>query len=79
MSRAGTKVDVFAAPKPGWQFTGWSGDAGGTTNPLSVVVDGHKTIIGNFEELPVATELALFEAEPGDQGIEVRWSFGTAT
>jgi uncharacterized repeat protein (TIGR02543 family) len=41
-------VFVSATPAPGYLFTGWSGDATGTTNPLSVLMDADKTITANF-------------------------------
>ena len=31
----GTSVDVTATPDAGWEFTGWSGDLTGTTNPAT--------------------------------------------
>jgi uncharacterized repeat protein (TIGR02543 family) len=40
---------VTAAAPPGFIFTGWSGDAAGTANPLSVAgVTGNLTITANF-------------------------------
>ncbi len=44
----GSTVTVTAAPDPGYLFTGWSGDASGTTNPLAVLMDADKTITANF-------------------------------
>ncbi|KAA9338818.1 metallophosphoesterase [Adhaeribacter soli] len=45
---SGTKVLLTASPDPGAQFTGWQGDASGTTNPLTVTMDGHKNISATF-------------------------------
>lgn len=50
---AGTVVQVTAAADPGWQFDGWSGDATGADNPLSVTMDADKDIIGAFSLVPV--------------------------
>ncbi|MBK7075437.1 MAG: hypothetical protein IPH44_24420 [Myxococcales bacterium] len=39
---------MTAAPSAGYQFIGWSGDATGTTNPLTVTMTASKTITANF-------------------------------
>jgi uncharacterized repeat protein (TIGR02543 family) len=44
----GTSVTLTAVPSAGQQFTGWSGDATGTTNPLSVAMDANKSIMATF-------------------------------
>ena len=44
----GSSVDLTATADVGYTFTGWSGDASGTANPLSVLVDGDKTITATF-------------------------------
>jgi hypothetical protein len=44
-----TIVTVLATPaNVSWAFTGWSGDASGTANPLQVVMDGDKSINAQF-------------------------------
>ena len=45
---AGTVVQVSAVPNTGFVFTGWSGDAGGTSNPVSVTMDGPKSVTANM-------------------------------
>jgi len=44
----GTVVSVIYHHDEGYQFDGWSGDASGTTNPLSVTMDSDKSIAANF-------------------------------
>lgn len=44
----GSTVQLTAAPTFGYTFTGWSGDAAGSTNPLTVTMDGNKNITANF-------------------------------
>jgi uncharacterized repeat protein (TIGR02543 family) len=41
-------VSVSATPSPGYLFTGWTGDATGADNPLSVLMNADKTITANF-------------------------------
>ncbi len=45
---AGAAVTLTATPSAGYQFVGWSGDATGTTNPLSVTMTASKGITANF-------------------------------
>ena len=39
---------LAATPAPGYLFAGWSGDATGTVNPLSVLMDADKTVTATF-------------------------------
>ncbi|TGE24819.1 PKD domain-containing protein [Hymenobacter aquaticus] len=52
---SGTVVTLTATPAAGYQFAGWSGDASGTTNPLSVTMTGNKTITATFTAIPPTT------------------------
>ncbi|GAB3853117.1 hypothetical protein GCM10028822_21550 [Hymenobacter terrigena] len=45
---SGSTVSLTAAPAAGYTFTGWSGDASGTTNPLTVTMTGNKNITATF-------------------------------
>jgi len=47
---SGTVVTVTAEPEVGYAFTGWSGDATGTANPVSITMEGNKTLTANFEQ-----------------------------
>ena len=44
----GTTASLTAAPNPGYLFTGWTGDASGSANPLSFIMAGNKTIGADF-------------------------------
>ena len=59
---AGTVVSLSATPDPGYVFTGWSGSASGSANPLSVIMDGKKTITANFQAVPVLTSIVVAPA-----------------
>ncbi|MDQ4139347.1 MAG: T9SS type A sorting domain-containing protein, partial [Bacteroidota bacterium] len=45
---SGTNVQLTATPATGYRFSGWSGDASGTTNPITVSMTGDKNITANF-------------------------------
>ncbi len=45
---SGTQVTVTATAADGWVFNGWSGSASGSTNPLTVTMNGNKSITANF-------------------------------
>lgn len=49
---SGTVQTLTATPAKGYLFTGWSGGATGTTNPLSVTMTGNKTITATFTVIP---------------------------
>jgi uncharacterized repeat protein (TIGR02543 family) len=45
---SGASVALTATPNTGYTFTGWSGDATGSVNPLSVTMNANKNITANF-------------------------------
>lgn len=47
----GDIVELKAVTDACHEFTGWSGDASGTTNPLTVTMDRAKTITAGFREI----------------------------
>ncbi|MCK4299780.1 MAG: hypothetical protein KAX80_09610, partial [Planctomycetes bacterium] len=47
----GSTVTVEALPEVGWEFAGWSGDASGSSNPLTVMMDADKSITANFSDV----------------------------
>jgi len=44
----GTSVTLTATPSGSYEFAGWSGDASGTANPVTVVVNGNLAVTANF-------------------------------
>jgi uncharacterized repeat protein (TIGR02543 family) len=73
----GEKVTLTAVPFTGYRFNGWLGDLSGSVNPQTVTMDDNKVVMAQFTDAPVATLMSLFEAEPVDLGIEIRWRFTT--
>jgi len=44
----GTEVTIRAVPNSGYTFSGWGGDASGTTNPITITMDSNKSITASF-------------------------------
>jgi uncharacterized repeat protein (TIGR02543 family) len=51
-SAYGTTQSITATPSTGSTFTGWSGAATGTTNPVTITMDANKTLTANFTLIP---------------------------
>jgi gliding motility-associated-like protein/uncharacterized repeat protein (TIGR02543 family) len=47
---SGEVVTVNATPAAGYSFTGWTGDATGTSSSISITMDGDKSVVANFQE-----------------------------
>jgi uncharacterized repeat protein (TIGR02543 family) len=45
---SGATVQLTAVPSTGYHFGGWSGDAAGTSNPLTIILDSPKTLTAIF-------------------------------
>jgi len=46
----GTNVQVTATATTGYTFTGWSGDASGAVNPITITMNNSKAITANFQK-----------------------------
>lgn len=57
---SGSKVTLTASPNSGWMFSMWKGNVSGIENPITITMDGHKTVIANF------TEMLLVDSEFND-------------
>jgi len=45
---SGTVVTLTANPLAGWLFSGWSGDANGTSNPATITMNSNKSATATF-------------------------------
>jgi uncharacterized repeat protein (TIGR02543 family) len=55
----GSYQTVMATPYSGFQFIGWSGEASGTSNPLTIPVNQNMTITANFAATGTALTLIV--------------------
>ena len=46
----GDTVSLTANPNSGYTFSHWTGDASGSTNPITLTMDGNKTVTANFTQ-----------------------------
>ena len=52
---SGSQVQVTAIPSTNYEFVSWTGDISSTQNPVTVTMDGNKTIKANFRLKPKLT------------------------
>ena len=48
---SGSTVSLSATASTGYEFIEWSGGASGSTNPLSITVDGNLSVVASFAEV----------------------------
>jgi uncharacterized repeat protein (TIGR02543 family) len=67
-------AELSAAAAPGYVFSGWSGAAGGTDNPLSLLMDFDKSVTAVFDQdtadpdaddLTNYQEIVVYQSNPG--------------
>jgi uncharacterized repeat protein (TIGR02543 family) len=73
---AGTVVTLTANPATGFQFSGWSGDLSGSTNPATITMDGNKNVTATFTALP-PTQYTLTVNTVGSGSVTLNPSGGT--
>lgn len=54
---SGATVALEAVPQSGWEFGSWSGEASGSANPISVTMNGNKSITATFNQLAYTLSL----------------------
>ena len=57
---AGAVVQLTATPAAGGSFSGWSGDASGSANPLNVTMNSDKNITARFRDLSAVPSVGTF-------------------
>ena len=55
---SGTDVSITAIPSSGYQFIGWSGSVTSTVNPLTITMNGDKSIMATFAPLQYALTIS---------------------
>ena len=60
--KEGSTVTLVATPNAEYKFTGWSGGANGSSNPIEVTVNDNKNIVANFS----LVQYALFTNTIGE-------------
>ena len=61
----GDEVTLTATAETGWTFSGWSGDAEGTENPLTVTIQANTSITANFTQIEYSLTVTV---DPVDSG-----------
>jgi endo-1,4-beta-xylanase len=62
--KAGSTVTITATPLQGYVFSGWSGAVIGITNPLTITMDGNKSLTANFTAQSTAGGLKSLASMP---------------
>ncbi len=68
----GTVVTVTASAATGWDFTGWSGDLTGSTNPLTLTMSADKVVTATFV---TNADSGLKSDDFDDNSLESFWTF----
>jgi uncharacterized repeat protein (TIGR02543 family) len=63
--KAGTVVTLTATPNSGFQFSGWSGDLSGSTNPNTITMDGDKNVNAIFTPVGGNNQVMHQETQTG--------------
>lgn len=67
----GESVTLTATPNSGYEFSSWSGDASGSTNPLTITVTGDRTITANFSAS--VQNVIRYTLTPGSAALTGDW------
>jgi len=70
----GAPVTLTPNAKSGYAFSGWSGDASGTANPLTVTMDKSKIITANFTMTADDTTNLIKDGKFPGSGLTTNWT-----
>lgn len=61
---SGTVITLSAVPNTGYQFSNWTGDLSGTSNPATITMNSNKNITATFTAIPahIITNLSAKDA-----------------
>ena len=76
---SGASVSLTATPAAGFQFTGWSGDATGTVNPLTVAMTANRNITATFTAIPIVQSVASYTLINADNNADIQTLLSGAT
>jgi uncharacterized repeat protein (TIGR02543 family) len=62
---SGATVELTATPAAGFQFSGWSGNLTGTTNPAAITMDGNKSVTATFTAVGGGGQITYEETQTG--------------
>ncbi|MGD8537019.1 MAG: hypothetical protein PVF66_14320, partial [Candidatus Aminicenantes bacterium] len=60
---SGTEVRITAIPEENYEFKGWSVDATGSENPITITMDGDKLIAASFGGIEGEEEKSFWELD----------------
>nr|QBN22563.1 hypothetical protein [uncultured archaeon] len=70
--KAGTEVTLTAKPAEGYSFHSWGGDASGSQNPTTVVMNSDKHVTASFDEIkPKYVTLEMSSSPPKGGSISI--------
>jgi uncharacterized repeat protein (TIGR02543 family) len=70
---SGTVVTLTATPESGWEFSGWSGDLSGSTNPTTIMMNANKSVTATFTQIQYTLAVNTF----GSGSVSLNPSGGT--
>ncbi|WP_069657950.1 ice-binding family protein [Arcticibacter eurypsychrophilus] len=73
----GSTVSLTATPNQGYIFSSWSGDATGSANPLTVIMNSNKNITANFIPAPTVGPAPINLGSSADFGILTKSGIST--
>ncbi len=67
----GSSVTLTASPSSGWTFSHWSGDASGSSNPVTITINSNKSVTANFNQIGSGNMIVRARGVVGDEQIQL--------